>query len=172
MDALFPGLRAMENLHPVFVHAPVVLLPFALAFQALAVWRRREDWQRVALWLLYLGTLGALAAAATGLLAEETVEHPEAAHEVIGLHKTLMLTTTGLAAALSAVAFALRRHLARGVQILLLGGLLLVNGMLVVGADRGGQLVYQYGVAVQQPAGEPPVTESPPPADANEQHQH
>lgn len=173
METLFPGLRAMENLHPVFVHAPVVLLPLALVFQALAVAWRREEWQRIALCFLYLGTLGALAAAGTGLLAEETVEHPEAAHEVIELHETLMLTTTGLAVLLSVVALALRRRLTRSVQILLLGGFLVLSGLLVVGADRGGQLVFQYGVAVQQPAQEPtPDTESSPPTDSHENHQH
>jgi len=94
----FPGLRAMENLHPVFVHAPVTLLPLALVFQALAVWRGREEWQKLALWLLWLGALGALAAVGTGLLA----------------------------------------------------GLLVLNGVLVVGADLGARLVYEFGVSVKQ----------------------
>ena len=108
METLFPGLSAMENIHPVFVHFPVVLLPLALVLQALAVWRRREDCQRAALWLLWLGTLGALAAAGTGLLAEEKVVVPEPGWEVIELHETLMLVATGLAAALSVLAVVLR----------------------------------------------------------------
>jgi uncharacterized membrane protein len=150
MDMLFPGLRAMENVHPVFVHFPVVLLPLALVFQALALWRQRQDWQRVALCLLWLGTLGALAAAGTGLLAEEEVEVPEPGWEVIELHETLMLVSTGLAVALSLAAAVLRRRLTHRVQLLLLVGLLLLNGVLAVGADRGGQLVYQFGVSVQK----------------------
>lgn len=154
METLFPGLRAMQNLHPVFVHLPLVLLPLALLFQALAVWKQREDWQRLALWLLWLGTLGALAAAGTGLLAEETIEVPDPAIEVIEWHETLMLVTTGLAAALSVLAFFLRRRLTRGLQVGLLVGLLIVGGVLVVGADRGGQLVYQFKVGTQPPAGE------------------
>ncbi|HKZ53615.1 MAG TPA: DUF2231 domain-containing protein [Candidatus Acidoferrales bacterium] len=150
METLFPGLSAMENIHPVFVHFPVVLLPLALVLQALAVWRRREDCQRAALWLLWLGTLGALAAAGTGLLAEEKVVVPEPGWEVIELHETLMLVATGLAAALSALAVVLRRRLTRDIQMLLLAGLLVLSGVLVVGADRGGQLVYQFGVSVQK----------------------
>jgi uncharacterized membrane protein len=43
MDLPFPGLKAMENIHPVFVHFPVVLLPLALVVQALTVWRRWAD---------------------------------------------------------------------------------------------------------------------------------
>lgn len=159
----FPGLKAMENFHPVFVHFPLVLLPLALVFQAVAVWREREDWQKLALLLLWLGTLGALAAATTGLLAEEEVTVPEAGWEVIALHEILMLVSAGLAVVLSGVTLWLwfgrahheRGRLARPVQRLLLAGLLVLCGVLVVGADRGGQLVYQFGVSVQkaEPAG-------------------
>jgi uncharacterized membrane protein len=152
METLFPGLKAMENIHPVFVHFPVVLLPLALVVQALALWHRREDCHRAALWLLWLGTLGALAAAGTGLLAEKKVFVPEPGWEVIELHETLMLVATGLAAALSVLALVLRRRLTRSIQILLLVGLLALSGVLVVGADRGGQLVYQFGVSVQKGA--------------------
>ncbi len=148
----FPGLKAMENYHPLFVHFPVVLLPLALVVQALALWRPRPDLERLALWLLWLGTLGAMAAAVTGLLAEGEVTVPEAAFEVIELHETLMLTTAGLAVVLSVVSLALwwRGRWSRGPQKLLLAGLVVLCGILAVGADRGGQLVYQYGVSVQK----------------------
>ena len=105
----FPGLRAMENFHPVFVHAPLTLLPLALVFQALAVWfdfahhrwRGREDWQKLALWFLCLGAVGALAGAGTGLLAEEEVTVPQPGWETIERHELLMLITTGLAVVLA-----------------------------------------------------------------------
>lgn len=155
METLFPGLQAMENVHPVFVHIPLVLLPLALGFHAVALWRRRDDWQRVAVWLLYLGTLGALAAAGTGLLAEESVEAPEASWETLALHETLMLISTGLAVLLSLGALVGRRRGARAVPAVLLIGLLVLTGILAVGADRGGQLVYQFGVSVQKPAPTP-----------------
>ena len=172
MDLVFPGLRAMENFHPVVVHFPIVLLPLALLFQVLAL-RRGNDWQRVALLFLWLGTLGALAAATTGLLAEAGVEHQEAAHEVMELHKTLMLTTTGLGALLSMLALVCRRRLTCGVQLLLLGGLLVLSGVLTVGADRGGQLVFQYGVGVQKPAVEPtPGGAQPPVPEHKNNHEH
>lgn len=152
MGDILPGLRALENFHPLFVHFPLALLPLALVFQALAVWRGREDFQRLALWFLYLGTLGALVAAGSGLWAEETVQVPDAALEVIELHESLMLTTTGIAVFLSAVAFWRRRRLTRDWQIFLLVGLLLAGVVSTLGADRGGQMVYQYGVSVHQPA--------------------
>ncbi len=154
MEWLFPGLRAMENLHPVFVHAPLALLPLALVFQVVALWRKTGEWQRLAFSLLWLGTLGAIAAAASGLQAEEEVTVPTAAFDVIALHETLMLISAGLAVALSLFALVLRRRWGHPWPVVLLLGLLVLNGLLAVGADRGGQLVYQFGVSVQSEARE------------------
>lgn len=154
METLFPGLSAMENPHPVFVHFPLVLLPVSLLFLILARLRKRPDFERAAVWLLWLGTLGALAAAGTGMLAEEEVQVPEAAHEVLELHELLGQVAAGFALLLSLAAFG-RRWLGERLGAVLLVGLLLLTGLLAVGADRGGQLVYQYGVSVQKapPAG-------------------
>ena len=151
----FLGLRAMENFHPVFVHAPLTLLPLALVFQALAVWRGREDWQKLALWFLCLGAVGALAGAGTGLLAEEEVTVPQPGWETIERHELLMLITTGLAVVLAGGALWLRKRLTRGLQAGLLAGLLVLNGLLAVGADLGGRLVYEFGVSVKKEAAQP-----------------
>lgn len=148
----FPGLRAMENFHPVFVHAPLTLLPLALVFQALAVARKRDDWQKLALWFLWLGALGALAGAGTGLLAEEEVTVPQPGWETIERHELLMLITTGTAVVLAGGALWLRKRLTPAVQAGLLVGLLVLNGLLMIGADLGGRLVYEFGVSVKKEA--------------------
>jgi len=152
METLFPGLSAMENPHPVFVHFPLVLLPVSLLFLVLARLRKRPDFERVAVWLLWLGTLGALAAAGTGMLAEEEVQVPEAAHEVLELHEVLGKVAAGFALLLSLAAAFGRRWLGERLGAVLLVGLLLLTGLLAVGADRGALLVYQYGVSVQKAA--------------------
>jgi uncharacterized membrane protein len=157
METLFPGLSAMENLHPVFVHFPLALLPLALVFLVAARLRKREEFERLGLWLLWLGTVGALTAAGTGLLAEETVSAPEAAEEVIELHEKLGQVAAGLAVVLSLLSLLGRRWKVPGLPAVLIVGLLILSGILALGADRGGQLVYQYGVSVQKaaPNGEP-----------------
>jgi uncharacterized membrane protein len=142
----------MENWHPVFVHAPLTLLPLALAFQALAVARGREEWQKLALWFLWLGALGAVAAAASGLWAEEEVTVPQPGWETIERHEQLMLVSAGLAVVLAGAALWLRKRLTRGLQAGLLAGLLVLNALLLVGADLGGRLVYEFGVSVRKEA--------------------
>lgn len=153
MESLLPGLRAMPNIHPVLVHFPIAFLLGALLVEALVVWRRRDDWDRVARMLLCLGAATAVAAATSGWFAEETVEHTEASHAVLELHKTLMLWTTGLAVTLAVIALLGGRYLeARRLQVFLLVGLLLVALIMTVGADRGGQLVYQFGTGIEKSA--------------------
>lgn len=146
-----PGLRGMLNWHPLFVHFPIAFWLGALLFEALAVVRSSDEWHRTAVRLLYLGTLSALAAAGTGLLAEESVPETDQAHEVMELHMTLMLITTSAAVGLCMLAFFRRNNVTAGLRKLLLLGFIVLAGLLTVGSDRGAQLVYQYGTAVNWP---------------------
>lgn len=149
----------MQNIHPLFVHFPLVLFPLALIVQAIVLLGRRDPWQPYASLFLYLGALASILTAATGWLAEEQVEglpgFTHAIHEVVETHATLMYVVLGLGLALAALAFWRRRRMTRGIQAALLVGLLALVIVMSVGADRGGQLVYQYGVGGQR-MGEPP----------------
>ena len=148
METFLPGLRGMLNWHPVFVHFPIGLWVGALIFEAIAVLRSSEDWHRTAARLLYLGTLCAFAAVGTGLLAEEAVPEASPAHEVMELHEKLMFATTSVAVALCGLAFFKRKDFSAGMRKIFLAGLLVLAALMTLGADRGAQMVYQYGVSV------------------------
>ncbi len=170
MSSILPGARTMLNYHPLLVHFPIALWVGALLFEIIAVARgsgtrqgsagsetRQEssigdDWHRTAARLLYLGTLFALAAAWTGLLAEEAVPETGPAHDVMELHQMLMLVTTSAAVGLCMFAFFLRRRFTPGLRKLFLAGLVALVALLTVGSDRGAQLVYQYATSVRLPA--------------------
>lgn len=155
MESLLPGLRGMLNYHPLFVHFPIAFWLGALLFEALAVVRSNDDFHRTAARLLYLGTLAGVFAVTTGLLAEEAVPAAGPAHEAMELHEKLMLLTTSLAVGLSMVAFFLRESFTPRLRKFFLLGLLVLAGLLTVGADRGALLVFQYGTAVNWPAAQP-----------------
>jgi uncharacterized membrane protein len=144
---MLPGLRAALNYHPIFVHFPIVLWFAALLFELLAVWCASDDMQRTASRMLYLGTLAAIITALTGLAAENSVP-PGDAQRVLGVHETLMLVSTSLAIALCIFAFFVRKSFTPQFRKIMLFGLCVLGALVIVGADRGAQLVYGYGTAV------------------------
>jgi uncharacterized membrane protein len=151
MSPFSPGLKAALNYHPIFVHFPIALWLAALLFELLAVWRSSDDAHRTAVWILYLGTLAGGLTVITGLYAEDSVPNGPA-QAVMELHQTVMLTTFSLAVGLCIFAFFARRNFTAGLRKLMLLGLVILAGLLTYGADRGAQLVYQYGSAVNWPA--------------------
>jgi uncharacterized membrane protein len=144
---MLPGLKAALNFHPIFVHFPIVLWLAALLFELLAVTKASEEMQRTAARLLYLGTLGAIVTVLSGLAAQESVP-PGDAHRIVGIHETLMLISTSLAVGLCLVAFFARKNFTGQLRRVMLLGLIILGVLVTIGADRGAQLVYGYGSAV------------------------
>jgi uncharacterized membrane protein len=144
---VLPGLKAALNYHPIFVHFPIVLWFAALFFEVLALWRTSDEMQRTASRMLYLGTLAAIVTVLTGLVAEKSVP-PGIAQRVVGIHEALMLVSTSLAGALCIFAFSVRRNFTVQLRKVLLLGLCILAVLIIFGADRGAQLVYEYGSAV------------------------
>jgi uncharacterized membrane protein len=144
---MLPGLRAALNYHPMFVHFPIVLWLAALLFQVLALWRASDEMQRTAARMLYFGTLAAIVTVFTGLAAENSAP-PGEAMRAVGIHETLMLVSTSLALALCMFAFFARKNFTPQLRKLMLLGLAVLAVLLTIGADRGAQLVYGYGSAV------------------------
>ena len=154
LEALLPGVAHLQNVHPLVVHAPLGLLPAAALVYLLAAATGRESLAWTGLSLLVLGTLGAAASAATGLRAMEGVMVDPSVHEqLLDVHQDLMLTTTGLAVALTGWALVARPAPRRG-RLLFALGLAALLVVMTKGADYGGRLVYDYnagGNACGQP---------------------
>lgn len=157
MQSVFPGLSAAPNVHPLFVHFPIALLLTALLFWAIALFRGSGDAWRLGRWLLYLGTLGALVAVTTGFVATERMGHEMPGHDLVHLHRNFMLATTALAVVTAALAFVWRRSSSRAARWVQLGLLSITAVVMVLGTDRGANLVFHYGIGS---AGEAPPSEA------------
>ncbi len=151
---MLPGLKAVLNLHPLFVHFPIGLWIGALIFESIAVLRKSDDWHRTAARLLYLGTIAAAIAILTGLYAQKSVP-PGPAMTVVGIHETLMMITSSVALALSLFALVFRKDFTAGYRKLMLIGMCVLTLLLILGTDRGVQLVYGYGSAVDWSTAQP-----------------
>lgn len=147
---LFPGIKTLAmNVHPMLVHFPIAFLTGFFLLEIIGVVLRRPNLRQAAGWMLYLGALGAVLAAAAGLVAAGNVPHGETVHEVMDWHERLMLTVAGLAVVLAvwraAVAGQFGSRMAQALHWML--GTLMVT-LLALGTDLGGLMVYRHGVGV------------------------
>jgi uncharacterized membrane protein len=154
LKGLLPGYAHLQNVHPLLVHFPLAFLPGAVLSYALAWVSRREYWAWAGLWMLALGTLGAAAAAASGLYSADGVMIARSVRaNLLQHHKQLMLAVLALSAALLLWAAATRPWPARA-RAVFLGLLAAMMAGLILGADYGGRMVYDYnagGNACPQP---------------------
>ncbi len=147
---------AIEHVHPMLVHFPIVLFILVLALDAVVVMRggnlaARQGLPPVALAVLVIGTVLAAAAAAFGDVAlDRAVDlgFPEAPLEV---HEALGISTLALFGGLAVVRLLAGWHgvpltglRAWGVAFVGLMGV----GLLLTTAYYGGYLVYDLGVNV------------------------
>ncbi len=154
------GLQAAPNLHPVFVHFPIAFWIGAAVMWAIAFVVRRDvarfdlTW-RFGLWLQMMGLIGAAVAVGLGFWATEQMGHDAPGHDLVHVHRNIMLGATLLAAALTALAW-WKRHGGTAWRGALLGLAWLLVGATTWGADKGAELVYRHGVGVsREPAPHP-----------------
>lgn len=161
---LMPGIAAMENFHPLFVHFPIALLSLFFVLDALGTLTRNMLIRDVASWFLYFGTLFAGIAVAFGLHAADTVAHGDDVHMIMEHHEHLGISVLSLAIVLSGWRFFARDGISGSWNTLHLSMAAVLATMLAFTADLGGLMVYGYGVAVA------PVTAAN--QDAAMAHQH
>ena len=151
---MLPGAQHLQNLHPLVVHFPIAFLMGAALLYVAAWILKRESLARSAFAMLLLGALSLAAAIATGLYAEEGVMVSLSVREhLLKPHETAMLTTGAFCAILTIWAVAARPFPKKGRPLFVLL-LLAMAGVMTVGADFGGRMVYDYnagGSACRQP---------------------
>lgn len=86
----------MHSGHPLMVHLPLTALPLAVVFDVVAIRRPEQPWRKMATVLWLLGLAGTVAAITTGLIAYDRVEHSEAGHAAMTLHRNLVLIAAAI----------------------------------------------------------------------------
>ncbi|HXZ19347.1 MAG TPA: DUF2231 domain-containing protein [Candidatus Acidoferrales bacterium] len=149
MGALFPGLKALLNYHPLFVHFPIALWSAALVFELAARTAKQDGLHRAACAVLALGALAAVPTVFTGWSAQAAVPESRDARDVMEIHENLMIMASILSGVLAAVGlFVLPRKPTAMLRAAFLAGLFVLVVLLALGADRGALLVYHYGTGV------------------------
>ena len=150
--AILPGIAAMDNIHPLFVHFPIAFFTAFFVVDVFGAIARKLQWRYVASWLLYLGAIATIFTVIAGLFAADSVEHGDDVHEIMERHEHIGISVLSLSLFLSA--WRLKQwglhSVTANMVFLSLAGFLCV--LLSLGADLGGLMVYQYGVSVKPAA--------------------
>ncbi len=141
--------------HPIFVHFTLALLCASVLLYIAARLTGNIEWRRRLLGAAELNLWGGTALTVLtvifGWLAFDNVPHEDTAHEAMEIHRSLALATFGWFVVL-AVSSAWHRRQARYPSIPFLTALAIgLVGLLLTGM-RGGELVFEHGLAVARAA--------------------
>ena len=134
--------------HAVLNDLPAALLFVAVLFDLGAALWKRESLKWAGIWTLWAGVLGGWAAVVAGELAEESIDHGQAIHELMELHQTLALVTMSLFTVILAWKMYRRFALpAREELVTRVLSLVALAGLVWVGIV-GGTMVFEHAAGV------------------------
>jgi len=144
-------IEIIPNWHPVLVHFPIAFATAAVAFIAAGTIFKKCSWAMQCLifgrWMLWGAAIFACIAAIFGWFAYNSVEHDEAGHLAMTLHRNWALAALGVLALLASWDMWRSRSCTApspGFLVLLIAAWLLV----VSAAWHGGEVVYRHGLGV------------------------
>ncbi|HEV8382152.1 MAG TPA: DUF2231 domain-containing protein [Gemmatimonadales bacterium] len=134
--------------HAILNDLPAALLTVAVLFDIAAAATKRESLMWAAIWTLWAGVIGGWAAVVAGKLAERTIEHGDAIHEIMDKHQNMALITMALFTVV--LAWRLVRRLQMPPQELALTRMLSIVGIaaLVWTGILGGRLVFEHAAGI------------------------
>ncbi len=145
-------IGSLDQIHPIFVHFTVALLLTGSALYVLATlapsgakWKQTS--LAVAHWNLWIGALVTVLTVSAGFLSYYTVAHDTPSHAAMTDHRNWAIATAAVFLLLVIWSF-IRRNIEEPAPIL---AVLLVGASALLGITglKGGELVYQYGLAVK-----------------------
>ena len=168
-------IAIIPNWHPVFVHFPIAFATAAVFFFIAGKLFKEKTWAAQCLlagrWMLWAAAIFACIAAVFGWLAYNSVEHDEAGHLAMTIHRNWALAALGslvLLAALEAWSWRSAEPPSYGFLILLVAAWLLV----VSAAWHGGEVVYRHGLGVMALPDVHDEQDAPPHDDGKHEHGH
>ena len=144
-------IEIIPNFHPVVVHFPISLtmVAFALALLSnlLKSHRLVDYWTAASHLALWAAALSGLMAVVFGWLAYNSVNHDDAGHAAMGIHRVWAVSTAGLLLALAL--WDIKKHLLTTILplyfVVLLGA---ASASVGATAWLGGAVVYRHGIGV------------------------
>ncbi|MBC8344848.1 MAG: DUF2231 domain-containing protein [Candidatus Marinimicrobia bacterium] len=140
----------LPNIHPLIIHAPIVLIPLGFLVHLICLLLKKGEEWKIPIGILYSASLlGVLAAFLSGRQAGDSVTiHPQA-NLVLSEHADLALWTLGISVIVTTLYWSwIRIRMWSGMPWVILTLSLVNIGSMILTADHGGQLVYRFGTGV------------------------
>lgn len=168
-------IEIIPNWHPVFVHFPIAFATAAVFFFVAGMLFKEKTWTAqcllVSRWMLWVAAIFACIAAVFGWLAYNSVEHDEAGHLAMTMHRNWALAALGALILLTTWdAWRSRsgKMPSQGFLCLLVAAWLLV----ISTAWYGAELVYRHGLGVMSLPDVHVEQDEAPHDEAGHEHQH
>ena len=144
-------IQIIPNFHPVLVHFPIVLTMVAFALALLSTLlkphRLAVQWAAAAHLALWLAAASAVVAVIFGWLAYNSVNHDDAGHVAMGIHRVWAISTACLLLVLAL--WDIKKHLLTAIFplyfVILLG---VASASIGATAWLGGEVVFRHGIGV------------------------
>ncbi len=150
-------IEIIPNWHPIFVHFTVGLLSISVAFYVLSYLSKNlkiivlssigKELEIAARWCLWAGAVITIATVLAGFYAYNTVKHDTPSHMAMTDHRNWAIVTAAVAI-LIALWSLWRYRKQKPLSITFILALLIMQGLLLSTAWRGGEAVYRYGLGV------------------------
>lgn len=137
--------------HALLNDFPAALLAAAVLFDLVAAARKRESLAWAGIWTLWAGVVGGWAAAVAGLLAEGSLEHGTAIHELMEKHETIAVMTLSVFSVV--LIWKMLRRFQLPSQELAITRFLSIIGLLglVWTGVLGGRLMFEHAAGIATP---------------------
>ena len=143
-------IEIIPNWHPVFVHFPIAFSAAAVFFVSLGLLCKSKSWATQCLlfgrWMLWGAAIFACVAAVFGWFAYNSVDHDNAGHRAMTLHRNWALVALSVLVLLAAIDVWPKKYAAPSYGFL---AALVVAWLLVVNAAwHGAEVVFRHGLGV------------------------
>lgn len=169
-------METLAHYHFQTVHFPIALTLTSALLLLVGRLRQSRNLLIAGRYLLYLATVGALAAMTTGLMAEEFLPHSHEGeiHDVMEWHQTLGIGIASVLALTSVIAFVAEKKNSGALRNLVLLLVILLAAAVSTTGYLGGRLGHEFGIGIEAKAQKelPPSEPDPAPTEGHPHDHH
>jgi len=135
------------HLHPMIVHFPIALFLMALVLDILNFITKKETFHQSALTLYVIAALMTPLVVKTGIWEATKIG---LSHPLLDKHRTFALWTMWTSLMSLPLLWLIKKEADKYFRILFLVFLITTTILVSIGADKGGRMVYEYGVGIEE----------------------